>query len=160
MARDNHELVTPSPAMFAAADNLATRTADAWALVGRVLIGLLFLMNVWPRMMSGLPGFTRYLTSLGMPAPEFFTWLSTGIELVAGIALVLGVATRYSALLFFLYVLIATVIAHRYWEYPAAAQSAQYFNVLKNIAIMGGLVLLFITGAGRFSLDGWLRRKG
>ena len=53
----------------------------------------------------------------------------------------------------------ATAIAHRYWEYPAAQQLGQYINFMKNIAIMGGMVLLFSTGAGRFSVDGWLKRR-
>jgi putative oxidoreductase len=146
--------------MFAGCDNLAIRTGDGFALVGRVLLGLLFLMNVWPRLTGGVGGFTRYLTSLGVPQPEFFAWLSSGIELVAGLALILGLATRYSSLLLLLYVIVATVIAHRYWEYPAAGQAAQYNNLIKNLSIMGGLVLLYVTGAGRFSIDGWLRKRG
>lgn len=160
MAKDTHELITPSPAMFAGCDSAAMRTGDALALVGRILLGLLFLMNVWPRLSSGVGGFARYLASLGVPAPEFFAWVSSAIELVAGIALILGVATRYSALLLLLYVIVATVFAHRYWEYPAVAQTAQYFNLIKNLAVMGGLLLLFVTGAGRFSVDGWLRKRG
>jgi len=160
MAVDTHELITPSPSQFAATDNLAIRTGDAWALVGRVLLGLLFVMNVWPRLMNGVGGFARYLTSLGFPAPEILAWVGTVIELVAGIALILGVATRYSALLLLLYVIIATAMAHRYWQYPAAQQVAQYGNFIKNLSIMGGLVLLFVTGAGRFSIDGWLRKRG
>ena len=46
------------------------------------------------------------------------------------------------------------------WEYPPAQLLGQYINFMKNIAIMGGMLLLFVTGAGRFSVDGWLRRKG
>jgi putative oxidoreductase len=161
MARnDTHELITPSPAMFAGADNLAIRTGDAWALIGRVLIGLLFLMNAWPRLTAGLGGIRGYYVSLGMPAPDFFAYLSTGIEIVFGITLIVGVATRYSALLFLIYVIIATVIAHRYWEYPMPRQVGEYINFVKNLSIIGGLILLFVTGAGRFSVDGWLRRKG
>ena len=156
---NNHELITPSPSQFAACDGVAIRTGDAFALIGRVLLGLLFLMNVWPRLTGGVGGFARYLASLGFPAPEFFAWLGTAIELVGGLALILGVATRYSSLLLLLYVIIATVTAHRYWQYPAAGQIAQYNNLIKNLAIMGGLVLLFVTGAGRFSIDGWLRKR-
>jgi putative oxidoreductase len=94
-----------------------------------------------------------------MPAPEFFAWLGTGIEIVGCLALILGVATRYGALLLLLFVIVTTAIAHRYWEYPAAGQAAQYNNFIKNLAIMGGLVLLSVTGAGRFSIDGWLRKR-
>ena len=159
MAIDTHELITPSPAQFAGADNLAIRTGDFFALVGRVLLGLLFLMNSWPRLSSGLGGTIGYFTSLGMPAPEFFAWFSTAVEIVVGITLILGVATRYSALLLLIFTIIATAIAHRYWQYPMPAQVGQYINFIKNLAIIGGLVLLFVTGAGRFSIDGWLRKR-
>src|SRR5262249_945281 len=82
----------------------------------------------------------------------------TVAELVLGAALMLGVATRYAALAGIVYVIIATALAHRYWEYPQAQQVNQYAHFLKNLAVLGGMLLLFVTGAGRFSLDAWLRR--
>jgi putative oxidoreductase len=157
---DTHELVTPSPTVFSALDNIAIRTGDAWALVGRVLLGWLFFINAWPRVTGGPGGFAKYLASLGVPAPELMAWVATFIELIGGAALILGVAGRYAALALAVYTVITIVLAHRYWEYPAAAQMAQYFNFLKNLAITGGLILLFVTGAGRFSIDGWLRKRG
>ena len=51
------------------------------------------------------------------------------------------------------FVIIATVPPHRYWGYPQAAQLVQYTFLVKNLAAAGGLILLFATGAGRFSLD-------
>jgi len=51
------------------------------------------------------------------------------------------------------FVIIATVTLHRYWGYPQAAQLVQYTFLVKNLAAAGGLILLFATGAGRFSLD-------
>jgi putative oxidoreductase len=59
----------------------------------------------------------------------------------------------------FLYLIIATALAHRYWEYPAAQQVSQYAHFCKNLAIMGGAILLYLTGGGRFSLDNWLRQS-
>lgn len=158
-SNDNHELITPSPAMFAGLDNLAIRTGDAWALVGRVLLGWLFFINAWPRL-SGMGGFTKYLTGLGVPAPEAMAWIATLVELIGGAALIVGVSARYAALGLAIYTVITIVLAHRYWELPAAQQMGQYFNFLKNLAITGGLLLLFVTGAGRFSVDGWLRKSG
>ena len=74
--------------------------------------------------------------------------------------MILGIGTRYGAILVFLFVLVATAIAHRYWEYPAGPQQfGQYNNFLKNISIMGGTLLLYVLGAGQFSLDAWLRRS-
>jgi putative oxidoreductase len=77
-----------------------------------------------------------------------------------GISLILGIATRYGALLGLVFVAAATALAHRYWEYPAELQNIQFTNFMKNLSIFGGLMLLFVTGAGRFSIDGWLRKVG
>jgi uncharacterized membrane protein YphA (DoxX/SURF4 family) len=52
---------------------------------------------------------------------------------------------------------IALVTAHRYWEFPEAAQNVQYVFLTKDIAIAGGLLVLFATGGGRFSVDEMLR---
>lgn len=160
MAKDNHELITPSPSQFAACDGFAIRTGDAFALIGRVLLGWLFLTAGWAHVNGGIKGFTGYLISLKVPAPEFFAWLATAAELVIGVTLILGVATRYGALLGVVFLIVATALAHRYWEYPAAQQMGQYVNFLKNLSTLGGMLLLFVTGAGRFSIDGWLRKRG
>ena len=90
---------------------------------------------------------------MGLSPPEIMAWIAGLVELVLGVTLILGLATRYAALGAFIWVLVATAIAHRYWTYPAAAQGAQYNNFLKNIAIMGGALALFVTGAGKFSAD-------
>src|SRR5204862_4834222 len=95
-----------------------------------------------------------YFTSLKVFAPALFTWLALLVELLISVSLILGIGTRYGAILAFVFVAAATALAHRYWEYPAGAQQiVQYNNFLKNIAIMGGAVAIFVTGGGRFSLD-------
>jgi putative oxidoreductase len=157
---DTHELITPSPSQFASADNLAIRTGDFFALVGRVLLGWLFFISAYAKLFGGIAGFTGYLTALGVPAPGSMAWVGAIVELIVGISLILGIATRYGALLGLLFLIVATVLAHRYWTYPAAQQMAQYNNLLKNLSIFGGVLLLFVTGAGRFSIDGWLRKRG
>jgi putative oxidoreductase len=76
------------------------------------------------------------------------------VEFFGGIALILGLATRYVAALLLLFVIIATLSSHRYWEFAeAAARRAQDNNFYKNLAIMGGLVFAFVTAGGRFSID-------
>jgi SURF4 family len=64
----------------------------------------------------------------------------------------------YCTILAFVFVLVATALGHRYWEYPAAQQVGQYINFLKNISIMGG-ALAVVTGGGRFSLDRMLAKQ-
>lgn len=156
---DTHELITPSPAQFAGADNFAMRTGDAFALVGRILMGWVFFIGGWAKL-TGIAGFTGYLTTLKVPAPQFMAWVGASVEFLFGAALILGVATRYGSLLGLAFVFVATALAHRYWEYPPAQLTAQYIAFMKNLIIFGGLMLLFVTGAGRYSIDGWLRKRG
>ncbi|HEY6602260.1 MAG TPA: DoxX family protein, partial [Xanthobacteraceae bacterium] len=120
-------------------------------LVGRVLIGWLFLVSsagaggkIW-----NPAGFGGYLKNLGVPAPDFFAWIGALVEFVIGAALILGVGTRYGALLCALFLIVATALAHRYWEYPTQVV-AQYNNFLKNLAVFGGALLIFAAGPGRF----------
>jgi putative oxidoreductase len=95
-----------------------------------------------------------YFRSLNLPAPELFTTMTVALEVLISAGLILGIGTRYCAVLTFLFVLLATAIAHRYWEYPVGSQQiGQYNNFLKNISIMGGAMLILVTGGGRFSLD-------
>lgn len=125
-------------------------------LVGRVLLGWLFLAAGYGKL-SNIPGTIAYFNNLGVTPAEMWSWVSGCGEVALGIALILGLATRYAALATLIWVVIATAIAHRYWTYPAPAQGAQYNNLLKNIAIMGGALAIFIAGAGRFSVDSKLR---
>ena len=143
------------------ADGLAASTADALLLVGRVLLGWLFLASsagiggkLWNH-----AGFIGYLKSLGAPAPEFWSWIGAAVEFVIGAALVLGVGTRYAALLCALFLIAATALAHRYWEYPAAQMGNQYNHFLKNLAVFGGALILFVAGPGRFSVDRMLSKR-
>jgi putative oxidoreductase len=156
---DTHELITPSPQQFAGADNIAMRTGDLFALVGRLLLAWVFLVIGWGHL-GNVAGFAGYLTNLGVPAPLLWAWIATAAEIIIGVTVILGVATRYGALLAIAFLLIATALAHRYWQYPAAQQVAQYNNFLKNISMLGGFLLLFVTGAGRLSMVGGLRKRG
>lgn len=121
---------------------------DVLLLAGRVLIALLFLMTAW--FLSPNAG---YLGSLGFPSPAIWSWVAIAAEFVIVLSLIFGVATRYGALLGIVYVVVATALAHRYWEYPQAQQLAQYTNFIKNLAILGGLILVYVSGAGAISID-------
>ena len=139
-------------------DVLAATSSDFLLVVGRVFLGWLLLASGYGKLGS-IAGTGAYFASLGMPSPELSAWFAAIVEIVLGAALILGIATRYAALASFLWVLVATAIAHRYWTYPAAQQAGQYNNWLKNIAIMGGTLYAFVAGAGRYSVDAMLSKR-
>ena len=143
-------------------DDIAATTADAFLLIGRILIGWLFLVSsagIGGKLWNNA-GFLGYLKNLGAPAPEVSSWIGALVEFVIGAALILGIGTRYAALLCALFLIVATALAHRYWEYPAAQVVAQYNNFLKNLAVFGGALLIFAAGPGRFSVDRMLSKRG
>jgi len=98
-------------------------------------------------------GRASYLKSLNYPAPEFMSVLAHIVEWIVVISLILGIGTRYGAALEFVFVVIAFATAHRYWEFPEAARNLQYVFLSKDLAIAGGLLVLFVAGPGRFSVD-------
>ena len=75
-----------------------------------------------------------YLKSLNYPSPEFMSVLAHVVEWIVVISLVLGLGTRYGALLGLAFVVIAFATAHRYWEFPQAAQTLQYVFLSKDLA--------------------------
>jgi putative oxidoreductase len=141
------------------ADSAAGTTGDALLLIGRILLGWLFLTTAWGKLFGGIDGFAGYLRALKVPAPEFWAWIGAIVEFVVGVTLILGLGTRYAALLCVLFLIAATALAHRYWEYPPAQMGAQKTNFLKNLAILGGALFLFVSGGGRFSIDRMLAKR-
>jgi putative oxidoreductase len=142
-------------------DGIAASTGDFLLLVGRVLLGWIFLASAagFGGKLWNPAGFAGYLKALGAPAPELLSWIGALAETVIGAALILGIGTRYAALLCALFLIVATALAHRYWEYPAAQMGNQYNHFLKNLAILGGALIIFVTGPGRFSVDRMLSKK-
>lgn len=139
-------------------DEFAAKHADVLILIGRILLPWAFVGSAYGAIIN-FSGSVAYFGSLNVPAPQLFTTLAVALEILMSAGLILGIATRPCAILVFLFVLIATAIAHRYWEYPAGPQQiGQYNHFLKNISIMGGALLVFVTGGGRFSLDRKLAR--
>ena len=121
-------------------------------LIGRVLLALVFLV-AGIRIILSYSGNIGYFTKLGFPAPEVMTVLAILIEIGGGVLLILGWQTRRISWLLVLFVIIATAMAHRFWEFEAAQYGNQLNHFLKNVAIIGGLLYVIVFGAGRLSLD-------
>ena len=142
-----------SHSLLSWADGFATKSTDVLILLGRILLAWVFVGVAYGTIIN-FAGSLSYFTSLKLPAPALFTWVALVLELVISAGLILGIGTRYAAVLMFVFVVVSTAIAHRYWEYQAGPQQiGQYNNFLKNISMLGGALAIFVTGAGRFSLD-------
>lgn len=121
-------------------------------LAGRFLLAAIFLV-AGIRKVLGFAGTVGYFTKLGFPAAEVFAVVAIIVELGGAILLIAGWRTRWVAWLLMLFVVIATAMAHRFWEFDAAQFNNQLNHFLKNVAIIGGLLFVAAFGPGRASVD-------
>lgn len=121
-------------------------------LVARILLAAMFALAGIGKL-TDLGGTAGYIASVGLPAPQLLA-LGTGLlELLAGVLLVVGWQARWAALALAAFTLIATVIFHNYWSAPADQVMVQQLMFMKNLAVMGGLLFVWVFGAGALSLD-------
>lgn len=135
--------------------------SDVLNLIGRVLLSVVFILYGYFKAIdpSGIlanPGTKHFmdLVAGGAPAPTWLGYLIAAIELVGGLALLFGIQTRLAAWGLFVWVVIATYLGHPFWTMEGAARALNHTQFFKNLAIMGGLLLLASAGPGRVSLDG------
>jgi putative oxidoreductase len=134
------------------------RVNDAVLFVGRLLLATLFLPSGINKAL-GFAAFSASLAAKGLPYADGWAIAAVAIEVLGPIALILGVVPRWTALALIAFVIMATATTHRYWEFAdAAARRAQEINFYKNVGIVAGLLFYFVSGAGAWSLAGWLGR--
>jgi putative oxidoreductase len=125
---------------------------DPILLAGRVLLMVLFVMFGWTKL-TGFSATEAYMATTGAPVPVVAAAIAVVMELGVGLAIVVGVFTRPLALLLALYTLGTALIGHHYWTQTGMEQYANMVNFYKNISIIGGLLLLAVSGPGRYSFD-------
>lgn len=122
-------------------------------LVGRLLLALLYLPAGIGKI-GGFAGTAGYIGSKGLPMPELGVVIAIIMEVGGGLALIAGFRTRFVALALAAFTLVATFIFHNFWGVPADQAMMQQLLFYKNIAVVGGLLVLAAHGAGAWSVDG------
>jgi putative oxidoreductase len=125
---------------------------DQLILAARLLLATLFLIFGW-RKLRDHSGTVSQLVQLHAPMPVLAAAVATFMELPVAFAVAVGAFTRPAALLMLLYTLGTALIGHRYWTVTGADKVDSMDGFYKNLSIMGGFLLLYITGAGKYSID-------
>ena len=126
---------------------------NTFNLIGRLLVAALFLPAGLAKL-TGFAGTVGYFSSLGIPAPSFAVVATVAVEIFGGLALLAGYQTRLVAIVMAIFTLVASVVGHAYWAAPAEQAFVAQLLFFKNMAVIGGLLVLASAGAGDFSLDG------
>jgi putative oxidoreductase len=125
---------------------------DELILAARILLTALFLIFGW-RKLRDFSGTVSQIAGLGVPTPVIAAGVSTFMELPVAFAVAIGAFARPAALLMFFYTLGTALIGHRYWMITGPDRVDSMDGFYKNLSIMGGFLLLSITGAGKYSID-------
>jgi putative oxidoreductase len=125
---------------------------DEIILAARLLLATLFLIFGW-RKLRDFSGTVSQMAQLGVPTPVLAAGVATFMELPVAFAVAVGAFTRPSALLMSFYTLGTALIGHRYWTMAGADYVDGMDSFYKNLSIMGGFLLLYITGPGKYSID-------
>ena len=121
-------------------------------LAARLLLATLFLIFGW-RKLRDYSGTVSQIVQLGVPMPALVAVVAIFMELAVAFAVAVGAFTRPPALLLIFYTLGTALIGRHYWTIPGADRVASMDGFYKNLSIIGGLLLLYVAGAGKYSID-------
>jgi len=127
--------------------------------LGRMLLSALFLSSGFAKI-TGFTATAGWIAAKGLPLPELLLVGAIIVEILGGLAVLLGFRARLGALALAGFTIAAGVLFHNYWSVTDPAQAyVEQIMFWKNLAIAGGLLLVARHGAGALSLDNWLSRR-
>ncbi len=124
------------------------------AVAGRVLLSTIFLMSALGNKIPNFQETARLMASKGVPAPEVSLVGAIVFLLAGGLAVILGFKARLGAGLLLIFLVLATYFFHDFWTVQGPEQQEQMIQFMKNLALMGAMLLLIANGPGSWSLDG------
>ncbi len=127
------------------------------ALFGRVLLSTIFLTSGLATL-TDTGGAVGYMNTAGVPNAEVLVYVAGMAVLLGGLSLMLGLLARVGALGLFVMLIPVQYYFHAFWNMDGQEAKTQLVQFMKNLAIMGGLLMVVARGPGRFSVDERIRR--
>jgi putative oxidoreductase len=124
------------------------------SLSGRALLAAIFLASA---VMNHIPKFadiTNTLAGKGIPAPAIANAISIALMLLGGVSLVIGYKARLGATMLLVFLALAAYFFHDFWHYQDKAAQDQMAHFMKNVAMMGAMLVIIANGPGAWSIDG------
>jgi len=126
-----------------------------WNLVyalGRVAVVAIFIWSGVGKFIS--PASTNaMIAAKGFPMPMVFTYVAGGVEVLLGLMVAVGWQTRLASLGLIAFTIMASLFIHDWWNMSGPARLANQIAFMKNLSIIGGLMMIMAAGAGRFSAE-------
>jgi putative oxidoreductase len=133
--------------------------------LGRILIPLVFIVE-GIRKFINVDAIAKMLADNNIPIPEQVVpylggmpkfqaagYLVAAIEVICGLMILIGLLARWAALVLVVFTAATIFFIHHFWDMPGPAFYDQMVQALKNLSIMGALLLIVAVGAGPNSMD-------
>jgi putative oxidoreductase len=138
---------------------------SAVAVLGRLLISPIFIFSSVHKLMNWEKTVQELSTQLqqtlgrelGDPLPAVLLGVAAGVEMLGGLMVLFGCGARLGAFALFLFLIPTSGVFHDFWTFSGEEQMNQMQHFMKNVTIMGGLLMIVALGPGGFSIDS--RRK-
>ncbi len=134
------------------ADNSGNTGNGIVSLFGRVLLSVIFILSGFSKLFI-FHSIAGMLGGKGFPLASVAAGIAIAIEIIGGLAILTGFKAKVAAWIVFLYLIPTTLLFHNFWTMQGPMRADNQIHFLKNLAIMGGLLLLASNGAGRLSFD-------
>lgn len=118
------------------------------ALAARICLSLIFI-RAGINHLTGFGGFTETIANLGVPLAPVAAAVSVLLLLAGSTLLLLGFKTKVGAILLIIFLIPTTLVVHN-----PLADPAEWTSFMKNIGLIGGLLMTIVAGPGAISLDG------
>lgn len=126
--------------------------------VGRVCLAAIFLVAGTMKFLNW-DATAAYMEAHHLPLVNILLPLAATAELAGGLALLFGGLTRWASVGLILFLIPATLIFHNFWAQTGMEAQNNMHHFLKNVAIIGGLVMLIAFGPGPLSCDAWSKER-
>jgi putative oxidoreductase len=133
--------------------------------LGRILVPLVFVVAGIQKLMN-IRDIAGMLAANNVPIPEQIVpylgtipkyealgYLVAAVEIICGLMVLIGLKARWGALVLVVFTALTIVFVHHFWDMEGAAQIANRSEALKNLSIMGGLLLIVAVGSNPSSMD-------
>ncbi len=131
---------------------MSKNLSSEMVFIGRVLLVLLFLPAGLGKI-TDIAGTVGYINSVGLPFANLAAVAALLIEILGSLCLLVGYQTRIASMVLAIFTLFATFLFHNYWSAPSEQAFVTQLLFFKNVAVIGGLLILAGQGAGHWSLD-------
>jgi putative oxidoreductase len=136
----------------------------AYAL-GRILVPIVFIWQAVQKLLD-IGKFAKLLADSRVPLPdeisaylgsmpkyEALAWALASLELICGLMILLGLKARWGALILVVFTTGTIFFVHHFWDMSGEVAAQNQLHALKNLSILGALLIIVAVGSGPHSID-------